>query len=619
MDISHVSARHRSFPIAGVAIGVAAFVAVSWIYLGRGRDQNSASAGVANTINQETAKLNVKRRTIELTSEKATRVRNAIKHADYSTTNSIAAEVLANSHLQNWRFYPFSDFIQGITDVSDPAFEAHLNEWVAQNKSDAIPLLVRAQYYYALGWFKRGDHFVKDTQADDLAAFKDYMTKALADVDAAIRLNDRNPFGYYLKLRVLHGSGPSEKFKSAFDEAIAKYPDYYSLYDIALGTLDPRWGGTIGEMYAFVDQYAGHAAQFSSLKLLYLSLYRDLLNFASVVCPSNGRDTDQLAQCVASVMQRIVKPRLEDQVVTALQLYDHSDNYQFGVVVEPILFDMLKAAGGDVYSGTILQLAATAMHSDTQLKEDKPGGNNYVIDKAVSESWYLKGFYDNALRKDQEALDDVVAAAFPSDEEKDLAVAGIYENIGGDYNKLNQYADMIAYEKAAIALGNDTEDQHFICYGYYRLKAYNDAVRECTKTIDDQPANVQARYWRGVAYRDSDQPDAALRDLTAVADSESDYRTDAAIDISMIYFNRDDNRSALGVLNKYRYLYDPNTNSRDGMAVSYNNRCYAFMQLGELKEALDDCTASLKYGSIPDAFRKQQELIRRLNAHEVGL
>lgn len=37
------------------------------------------------------------------------------------------------------------------------------------------------------------------------------------------------------------------------------------------------------------------------------------------------------------------------------------------------------------------------------------------------------------------------------------------------------------------------------------------------------------------------------------------------------------------------------------------------MQLGDLKRALDDCTQSLKYGSIPDAFRKQQELVARLN------
>ena len=40
------------------------------------------------------------------------------------------------------------------------------------------------------------------------------------------------------------------------------------------------------------------------------------------------------------------------------------------------------------------------------------------------------------------------------------------------------------------------------------------------------------------------------------------------------------------------------------------------MQLGELKKALDDCTASLKYGAIPDAYSKQLELIRRLSVPE---
>jgi hypothetical protein len=29
------------------------------------------------------------------------------------------------------------------------------------------------------------------------------------------------------------------------------------------------------------------------------------------------------------------------------------------------------------------------------------------------------------------------------------------------------------------------------------------------------------------------------------------------------------------------------------------------MKLGELKKALDDCTASLKCGTLPDAVRKQ--------------
>jgi tetratricopeptide (TPR) repeat protein len=340
------------------------------------------------------------------------------------------------------------------------------------------------------------------------------------------------------------------------------------------------------------------------------------LNAASVACTPKWRDREAMAQCVGAGMEKTVTPRLDSQVLAALQLYDHTDKYQFGLVVEDILFDMLKTAGGDAYAGSILQVAANSMHSDTQLKEEKPDHNDYVIDKAVSESWYVKGFYDNALQKDREALKDVEATVFPGEQEKDLAVAGIYDYIGGTYNKLNQYADMIAYEKAAVALGDRTDSEHLICYGYYQLRDYDAAVEWCTKTLEDRSKNMQGRYWRGRAYADSGRADAAAADLTAVAESEDNFRTSAAINLSMIYFNRKDDRGALDVLNKYTYLYDPSTQNKSDLAVSYNNRCYAYMQLGELRKALDDCKSSLRYGSLPDAIRKQQELSRRLGVQE---
>ena len=51
---------------------------------------------------------------VELTSEMAIRVRNAIKKEEYSTADKIAAAVLASSHIENWRFYPFAEFINDI-------------------------------------------------------------------------------------------------------------------------------------------------------------------------------------------------------------------------------------------------------------------------------------------------------------------------------------------------------------------------------------------------------------------------------------------------------------------------------------------------------------------------
>jgi hypothetical protein len=618
ISITIDASRFRPLLAATFAFGLVALVAAGLAIKGRGSNQNSVPIGQATSIDQEAARLEGRPRTVVLTSEKARRVRNAIKIGDFSTAAKITADVLASSQLQNWRFYPFSYFINDIADVNDPTYETRLDDWVAQNKDDAIPLLIRAKYYRDLGWFIRGGKFDRETQAAHLASFTVYLGKALDDIDAAIHLDSSNPYSFYLKLDIMHGSGKSDKMVSAFSEAIAKYPGYYGLYDVMLSTLEPKWGGSMEEMYAFVDRYAGHAEENSNLKLLYISLYRNLLAAAAVGCIPYGNDKGVTAQCVAYVMQQIVKPILLNQVVAAFQLYDQTDRYQFGVVIEGILSDVLRTSGADAYAGTFLQLAASSMHSDTQLKEDKPGGNNYVIDRAVSQSWFLKGFYDNSLKKDLEALQHVEATEFPNEEDKALAIAGIYEYIAGSYDQLHQYADMIAYEKAAIAVGDKTAYEHLVCYGYYELKDYDNAVASCTDALGHVPGSMKALYWRASAYRDSDQTDAALRDFTAVADSEDNFRMSAAIDMSMIYFNRNDNQSALDVLNKYQYLYDPNVASKQDMAVGYNNRCYAYMQLGQLKEALDDCTASLKYGSIPDAYRKEQELTRRLNVQRWG-
>jgi len=57
-----------------------------------------------------------------------------------------------------------------------------------------------------------------------------------------------------------------------------------ALRDLLSRTLQPKWGGSVAAMYSFVDKYAGPAAEDSPLKLLYLSLYRHLLGYASVSC-----------------------------------------------------------------------------------------------------------------------------------------------------------------------------------------------------------------------------------------------------------------------------------------------------------------------------------------------
>jgi tetratricopeptide (TPR) repeat protein len=592
--------------IAGVAVLVAA---VSVTLSGRVLGSSFAIDPVEDAVAKQSPNLKTNPSTLQTTPEKALRVRGAIKAGDYATARQITDDVLAHSRLLSWRFYPFEDFIEQVSDAGDADLEAHLNAWIAQRGSGAAPLLIRAQYYHDTGWLVRGSGFADKVKGSRMAAFVNYMTKGLSDVDEAIAADDANPYGFYLKLLILRGHAGLDAVRQAFAQGIARHPSYYRLYAIMLNALEPRWYGSVPAMYAFVAQHAGSAPQDSPLKLLYLSLYHRIVMAAANSCSSEKENAEA---CFAYQMQKTVAPQLQSRVLEALQLFDHADKYEFGLAIKFALFNMLRTRMAAAYSGTILELSAQVMHSDTRLKEERVGPNNYLIDMAVAESWTAKGFYENAISKYNDALKDIEATQFPGEAEKVLAVADVYAALPTIYQKLGKYPDMIAYDNAVVALGGKANHLPFACHGYYKLRNYAAAIRSCSANIGRDAGSIEAYYWRGMARRDLGEPDAALRDLTVVAEAEHGFRASAVIAMSMIHFDRHDNRGALAVLNRYSYLYDPEQTSKSDAAVGYNNRCYAYMELGELKKALADCNESLKYGSIPDAIRKKLELMKRL-------
>ncbi len=116
-------------------------------------------------------------------------------------------------------------------------------------------------------------------------------------------------YAFYLRLRILHGLGASQQMAGAFQQAIGRYPGYYPLYTIMLQTLQPKWGGDVPSMYALVDRYAGSAPKDSPLKLLYVALYRDLLETAFATCDSAGNDAAKLAACVSAPRWNARSPR----------------------------------------------------------------------------------------------------------------------------------------------------------------------------------------------------------------------------------------------------------------------------------------------------------------------
>jgi hypothetical protein len=569
---------------------------------------------LAALVAEETAKLGVKSHTIALTTDKAMSAADALRRGDYQAAEPLAKNVLAQSKLQSFSFHPFNAFINNLSQGDDPKFLEGLNAWISHSPRSALPYLIRAKYYTDTAWLIRGPDFDAAVPGEHMRAFQDFLRRAEDDARQSIALNPNIPWSYFLLLEISGGRDNSQQLAQVFRDSVARFPDYYELYRIKLHYLQPKWGGSVDAMHQFVNQYAGTAPPTSPLKLLYLQLTANLLNAAWVECRSLKHE--MLTACIDGYMNHYVTGGVADGVAKALSIYKHTDPIQFSDALRPILGDMVGTQGDSTSINTVLQLAADAMGSDNQLIHES-GHNNYVLDDITARVWSKLDNPVNVDQKFKEALDDVERMSFPTEDEKDAALGAIYEDMAWVARNTSQYAKVIAYHDAANAVAgvNHGGSQYLKCFAYFKLHHFQEAVGECTHLIDTQHDVSAARYNRARSYEGLKNYDAALADFAPIAEdgSENYIRWGAVIEMEHINALLGKYAVELEIFKKYPFVLDASLQPPDDLAVAYNNRCFAYMKLGELNKALEDCTTSLKYGRLPDALQKQQQLQKLLS------
>jgi tetratricopeptide (TPR) repeat protein len=557
-----------------------------------------AEQALAPLLAQRTEELGIKPKRVVMPSDLALEATVAIKNGNYARAEQISEDVLTGSRLQSWRFYPFNEFMGSVVRGDDPVLLEHMNMWLAQQPDSALAYLFRAQYYQEAGWAARGG-------------------EARADLQRSISLNPKIPLTYYELLSVASSNGGSQDVEHVFQSAIKAFPNYYPLYKTRLRSLAPNRGGSVNAMYAFVERYADAAPGNSPLKLLYLDLYANVLEASAYDCNSYSGDARHL--CVRALFWFRSRRGLDDRMESALNLYKTSDPIQFSTAVWPLLETIScdRCIGAPAVVGRVLQLAASIMGSDNRMM-DEPTHNSYVLDDITARVWAQMGNSANADKKFHEALRDVERTSFPNEAEKAEATATVLDHMAAFADDTSQFVDIIVYHDAANAAGgiNHTAIPYRKCYAYYRMKYFAAAANECTALIEGNGNYMQTHYWRGKAYEGLGQWDASIEDFTPVADSADNwFRVGAALDMSYDFGQKGDFAGQLASMNRYPYLFDPGLQPPHDLAVAYNNRCFAYMKLGQLKEALDDCTMSLKFDRIPDAFQKQQELLKLMGTN----
>lgn len=603
--------RVRAGSVAAVLIALSG---ASASFSARSAEQPGAEQALSGLIAQRTAELQIKPKTAVTPADLALEAAIAIKIGDYAKAQDIAKDVLARSRIQSWRFYPFNEFMDSVMRGDDPALLERLNAWVAQEPNSAMAHLFRAMYYQNAGWSARGSDFASMVPPRLMEQFEQDMRLARADLEKSISLDPKNPLSYYDLLNVVASRGESPEVERIFQTGIRAFPNYYPLYQRRQRSLAPKWGGSIRSMFEFVDRYAEAAPENSPLKLLYLDLYASVVDDVALDCRGQSGEVREL--CVNVLFWLRSRHGLEDHMAAALNLYKVSDPIQFSTAVWPILekISCNECIGSPRIGGAVLQQVASVMGSDNRIM-DEPVRNSYMLDDITARVWAKMENPANADKKFREALRDVEQTSFPDEADKAEAMANILDHMAAFADDNNQFVDIIVYHDAANTVGgiNHTDVPYLKCYAYYRMKYFAAAAKECTALIDGNGNYMQSHYWRAKAYEGLGEWDASIADFTPVADSASNwFRVGAALDMSYDFGQKGDFAGQLASMNRYPYLFDPALQPPHDLAVAFNNRCFAYMKLGQLKEALDDCTTSLRYDRLPDAYQKQQQLLSML-------
>jgi tetratricopeptide (TPR) repeat protein len=190
-----------------------------------------------------------------------------------------------HSLLRNRRFEELTRYVDGIqrefesdfrkeywpTDALsafgalDPAFEALLDEWVAQHPNSFAPYAARGNYRSSLASHYRGGEFIAKTPPAQLAAMNAELDRAQQDYERALMLE---PDALDPHLGLISDGKHRGRAQQAFERAVTRFPLSFRLYFAAMSARTPRWGGSYAIMSAIADRAQRDTSRNPRLEIL---------------------------------------------------------------------------------------------------------------------------------------------------------------------------------------------------------------------------------------------------------------------------------------------------------------------------------------------------------------
>jgi tetratricopeptide (TPR) repeat protein len=135
-----------------------------------------------------------------------------------------------------------------------PGAERALNEWIGRHRASYVAWAARGSFHYFQGLEARGTGFIKDTPEENLHAMQDRFDKADADLKRSLELAQKPYLSRLTLMSMARTLGNRRSEQAQYREAVKLAPQSVELRLAHMASLEPRWGGSLRQMEAFLAE-----------------------------------------------------------------------------------------------------------------------------------------------------------------------------------------------------------------------------------------------------------------------------------------------------------------------------------------------------------------------------
>jgi tetratricopeptide (TPR) repeat protein len=286
-----------------------------------------------------------------------------------------------------------------VFEPTNPALAAHYDAWISAYPRSYVAYLARGIYYENIGEESRGTNQIDETSAEQLQGMERAFRKASTDFKNSVELDPRPILAYLHAMTIARYLGDDVQARVLLDLSIKVDPRNFIVRENYMGTLEPRWGGSVERMYAFLreSRKAGLSpVQLNALKAIILADqaqihwlareypaaehdYRAAIGLGANGCLKCYADVlleDDKDQKLIPVLSKILSKQPGD--IPSLQMRAHA-YWRLGKMHEALADFTTAAAFGDPYAENEL-----GRFNATGIPEVLPANSELAI------SWFRK-------------------------------------------------------------------------------------------------------------------------------------------------------------------------------------------------------------------------------------